>query len=540
MVRRLQSSDIDLTVYGLGKMTCSAGASFTEGTDPLIDTTLSIQDKCRLTSLLPFPPIAIMSSPPDIKPVTQGTVARTHGSRPTAKPDKKPVVPGDNASRSIDFTRDLDSMQKEHERLDERYHLQKSNLNLQMEVTRMKEENRRLREGRVPAVKAEAGLVDVKPDVSRLSRGGRSRGIAKDTGMPSVKENDDDDIIFIRETRNGRPKRITEDSKTSQSPNQRQDSRRLSHQVAIPSTPEPAVPIPEVHAAEVSLVLVPATPESISSADRQIPSESALGGPKRSTTTASNHCAEQSKTSKKAPKQRTSSSLCGSSGPEPETDVEDESYARPSSEVSLRETLSMKRKKLRHQRHDEPKVQDDDQRQAALKDLRKILEKTTPQFYDKAKGYPTSRFDPRKHATLPSSSDDETKGPYRGPHLAVLSMSSIKERLTRGYRKHGLAEIDELASWWPKTIVAKHHGFSAGHSLLLSWGVYSWWSDLSKEVRSPTYIWSRGLGASKRKVLMSKVREIALQKKAAAVRAERIMDSSGDKMPSTSVIRLSN
>jgi len=39
---------------------------------------------------------------------------------------------------------------------------------------------------------------------------------------------------------------------------------------------------------------------------------------------------------------------------------------------------------------------------------------------------------------------------------------------------------------------------------------------------------------------MSKVREIALQKKAAAVRAERIMDSSGDKMPSTSVIRLSN
>jgi hypothetical protein len=52
--------------------------------------------------------------------------------------DKRPVIPGKNPRSSIDFTKDLDSMQKEHERLDERYHLQKSNLNLQMEVTRMR------------------------------------------------------------------------------------------------------------------------------------------------------------------------------------------------------------------------------------------------------------------------------------------------------------------------------------------------------------------------------------------------------------------
>jgi hypothetical protein len=480
-----------------------------------------------------------MNSPSDIKPVIQGTVAPAHNSRPVTNTDQKPVIPGDTARSSIDFTKDLDSMQKEHDRLDERYHLQKSNLNLQMEITRMKEENHRLRHERVPAVKAELGLVDVKADVSRLSREGRSNGTAKDTGMPPIEENDDDDIVFIRETKDRRPRRTEEERNTSLLPGQRQISRRLSPQVANPSTPEPTIPLPNVHP-EVGLVLVPATPESIPNPDRQQPSEPVPSGLKRPTLIASNHYANQSRTSKKAPKRRTSSSACGSSGPDPESDPEDESYAGPSSDVSPREILSVKRRRLGDQRHDEVKMQDEDQRQDDQDRHRRNPERAIPRKHENAKGQATPRNTSRRHATLPSSSDDETTGPYRGPHITVLSISCIKQRLAQGYRNHGLAEIDELASWWPKTIVAKHHSFSAGHSYILSCGVYSWWSDISKEVRSSTYKWPRGFGGSERKVLLSKVREIALQKKAAAVRAERIMDSSGDKMPSTSVIRLPN
>jgi hypothetical protein len=232
-----------------------------------------------------------MNSPSDIKPVIQGTVAPAHNSRPVTNTDQKPVIPGDTARSSIDFTKDLDSMQKEHERLDERYHLQKSNLNLQMEVTRMKEENHRLRQERVPAVKAELGLVDIKPDVSRLSREGRSNGTSKDTGMPPIEKNDDHHIVFIRETNDRRPRRTDEERNTSHLPDQRQLSRRLSPQVANPSTPEPTIPLPNVHP-EVGLVLVPATPESIPNPDRQQPSEPVRSGLKRPTPIASNHYAK--------------------------------------------------------------------------------------------------------------------------------------------------------------------------------------------------------------------------------------------------------
>jgi hypothetical protein len=221
-----------------------------------------------------------MSSPSDIKPIIQGTIARARNPRPVSRPDKKPVIPGKNARSSIDFTKDLDSMQKEHERLDERYHLQKSNLNLQMEVTRMKEENHRLRQERVPAVKAELGLVDIKPDVSRLSREGRSNGTSKDTGMPPIEKNDDHDIVFIRETNDRRPRRTDEERNTSHLPDQRQLSRRLSPQVANPSTPEPTIPLPNVHP-EVGLVLVPATPESIPNPDRRITTRTKPGHRRR-------------------------------------------------------------------------------------------------------------------------------------------------------------------------------------------------------------------------------------------------------------------
>jgi hypothetical protein len=383
--------------------------------------------------------------------------------------------------------------------------------------------------------------VDVKPDVSRLSREGRNRGTAKETGMPTTEENDDDDVVFIRETKDRRPRRprrTDEERKTSQSADQRQIPRRLTPQVAYPFTPEPTIPLSNVHP-DVGLVLVPATPESIPNPDRQRPSEPVPSGVKRATTIATSHYAKQSRTLKKAPKRRISSSPCGSSGPDPESDPEDESYAGPSSDVVPQE-ISAKRRNLGDQNHDEVKMQDEDQRQDDQDRLRRNPERAIPRNHESAKGKATSRTTSRRHATLPSSSDDETKSPYRGPHITVLSISSIKQRLTQGYRKFGLAEIDELASWWPKTIVAKHHDFIAGHSYLLSCGVCSWWSDLSKEVRSPTYKWPRGFGGSERKVLLSKVREIALQKKAAAVRAERIMDSGGGKMPSTSVIRLSN
>jgi hypothetical protein len=139
-----------------------------------------------------------------------------------------------------------------------------------------------------------------------------------------------------------------------------------------------------------------------------------------------------------------------------------------------------------------------------------------------------------------TSTDDEGRQPYRGPHLRTLSVKSLNDRLDRSIGKWGISSslINDRSSWWPKTKVAKHHNFDAARIYLLTWSVHVWWSKLYTAVTSSKYDWPEGMGTNDKMMMISRIREIAFHKEGDAVRGEREMNTSGRKISAGSVIRL--
>lgn len=130
---------------------------------------------------------------------------------------------------------------------------------------------------------------------------------------------------------------------------------------------------------------------------------------------------------------------------------------------------------------------------------------------------------------------------YIGAHLRVLSVDVIGHRLSRAYRRHGLTKttIQVLERWWPKTKVTTVHSFDTRHSYLLLHAVHVWWSRLLGIISEEGYKWPGGMGATS-EWMLSRVREIVLQKEAAAERAERDMKTEGGSISTKAVICLMN
>lgn len=149
-----------------------------------------------------------------------------------------------------------------------------------------------------------------------------------------------------------------------------------------------------------------------------------------------------------------------------------------------------------------------------------------------------SRIDDEKDR--PNSTDDDSSSGYRGPHLRILSVRAINDRLNLSLRKWGISTsmINEWAAWWPKTTVAQYHKFDAACIYLLTWAVYVWWDRLWDQMSSLEYKWPESTGKIDRAMLLSRVKEIALIKEGAAVRGERDMRSSGKVISPDSVIKI--
>jgi hypothetical protein len=97
----------------------------TEGTDPLVDTTRSIQGSSPPTFLLPLPPVVMMSPPPDIKP----TIASNSAPRPNPSPlpDIKPSLTDISRSGNpIDLTKHKHSIIEERRKLEEEFRLRRA------------------------------------------------------------------------------------------------------------------------------------------------------------------------------------------------------------------------------------------------------------------------------------------------------------------------------------------------------------------------------------------------------------------------------
>lgn len=148
-----------------------------------------------------------MCSPPDIKPCISAASA-VHTSTKVVSDIKPslPTVTKDN--HSIDFTNEVNSIRKERERLEEKHQLHKSVLDLREEMLKVKEENRRLREGR-GIFRTGSGLTDIKPDISKSVCGGSRKDTSHEHARVDV-EGDDDDIVFVSETKSGSTRRIVD------------------------------------------------------------------------------------------------------------------------------------------------------------------------------------------------------------------------------------------------------------------------------------------------------------------------------------------
>jgi hypothetical protein len=139
-----------------------------------------------------------------------------------------------------------------------------------------------------------------------------------------------------------------------------------------------------------------------------------------------------------------------------------------------------------------------------------------------------------------SSGDDEYTGPYKGPHLHIISVEWINDRLDRSFSKYSmtLGHLGQWAAWWPRTIVAKHHRLDPAGIWLLTVGVHKWWSDLLEELNSPDVEWPEGLDEAGQEDIMMKVEEITLSKESAMVATKRIMLKDGEAIPFDSVLHL--
>jgi len=140
----------------------------------------------------------------------------------------------------------------------------------------------------------------------------------------------------------------------------------------------------------------------------------------------------------------------------------------------------------------------------------------------------------------PSSGEDEYTGPYKGPHLHIISVQWINDRLDRSFQKYRMTVeyLGQWAAWWPRTIVAKHHRLDPAGIWLLTVGVHKWWSDLLDELNSPDVEWPEGLNEEGQEDLTMKVEEITLAKESAMIAAKRMMLKDGEAIPMDSVLHL--
>jgi len=148
--------------------------------------------------------------------------------------------------------------------------------------------------------------------------------------------------------------------------------------------------------------------------------------------------------------------------------------------------------------------------------------------------------DPSASESDESSGDDEFNGPYKGPHLKVLSVQAINDRLERSHDKYEttLENLRQWAAWWPKAQVVKHHKLNAGEVWILMVAVHEWWSDLLLTMESQNCEWRAEMGEADKEDMRLRVKEITLSKEMAVVSAKRTMLRQGESIPVDSVIDL--
>lgn len=141
----------------------------------------------------------IMTSPPDIKPIIPSP--STDPPRPPTRPecDVKPDL------SEIPDTKPFRDFNRERKTLEENYTLKKKYLDLEEEGTRKDEKIRLLEERqRLPAVKVELGLRDVKPDITILGVGTRLAPL----DLSLLEDSDDDNIVSISKVKEGESKPV--------------------------------------------------------------------------------------------------------------------------------------------------------------------------------------------------------------------------------------------------------------------------------------------------------------------------------------------
>jgi hypothetical protein len=211
---------------------------------------------------------------------------------------------------------------------------------------------------------------------------------------------------------------------------------------------------------------------------------------------------------------------CGLFGPEIRSDESNESVPGPSWRPARNRT-HINRKKHERYLEAEPtlnEVRPDGKRAYATKRLPDPRSTGSEELDEHSD---TSKADGEEDGGS-SSGDDEYSGPYRGPHLDILSVEAIKARLTRSFQKYANTpkHLGQWAAWWPKTKVIKYHGLNSAEAWLLAVAVHEWWSELSDEVYTTEAQWEDGTTEEEKEVIRLRAREIALKKEAAVLNAK--------------------
>ena len=138
-----------------------------------------------------------MSHPTDIKPIINAS-SQAIISQPRRGPDVKPNL------SELPETKPLIDFEKERAELRRQFERDNTILDLQEENRDVKEENRRLK-ARQRWATVHSGIEDVKPDISRSGVGiGQT---VRGKRLQAV-ESDDDDVVFIREVKAVRSRRV--------------------------------------------------------------------------------------------------------------------------------------------------------------------------------------------------------------------------------------------------------------------------------------------------------------------------------------------
>jgi hypothetical protein len=492
--------------------------------------------------------IVTMSSPSDIKP----TIAGDSTPRPNPSPslDIKPSLTDISRNGNpIDLTKHKHSIIR---KLEEEFRLRRTVLDLREESLQDKEEISRLKAS-LRVAKVEPAGRDIKPDISE-SRGDHGRRNDDPAGQSHrLVESDDDDIVFIREVK-AKPRRVDRDEILG-------ESHCTPHRQSADFHPVPpaSLEVPPTDTDGERFANEPSgtPPFPTDTCHLGIPDQPPGNVICNQTQSALvDHTSRQKRIpSTTGTVTRLVRWLSSPLDSDSEPDIPDESFTAPiPTDLPLYDGPA-KRKRTTYQARVEAKK---------AKELELGRQKMHDTTFAQARSFRNDQIGPAEAPDQPASgshvpakdtdratetddsleastsTDDEGRLPYRGPHLRTLSVKSLNDRLDRSIGKWGLSSssINDWSSWWPKTKVAKHHNFDAARIYLLTWSVHVWWSKLYTKVTSPKYDWPDNMGSIDQTMLISRIREIALHKDGDAVRGEREMNSSGRKISADSVIRL--